>query len=223
MTTRLYIGDPYRASFTATVLDTADEGLVLDQSCFFGPSGLLPDDSGWIGSQRVVGLRRRPTGALLHVVDPCSSPDQAPPGIGERVRCGIDWNDRRRSMTLHTAQHLVELGAGATNQLVAAERPPVGRDEASVELVFETPSIDAGAIVDWFAEVVGDDLSMGTVAAPPPLGGRLWSLDGHGHCHCDAPHLRTTGELSQVEVEPVAVGHDRLRVDLRTLPDSAHT
>lgn len=223
MTTRLYIGDPYRARFTATVLDDDDESLVLDQSCFFGPGGLLPNDSGWIGERRVVGLRRRATGVLLHVVGPSSSTDPTPPRIGDRVPCSIDWIQRHRSMTLHTVQHLVELGAGETNDLVASYRPPVGCEEASVDLIFQTPNIDAAAIVHWFAEVVGDDLSMGTVAAPATLGGRLWSLDGYGHHRCTAPHLRTTAELLPVELEPVALDHARLRINLRTVPDLVHS
>ena len=214
MTTRLYVGDPYRSKFSAKVLDVADGSLVLDQSCFYGPGGLLPADVGWIAGRRVLGLRRSTTGVLTHVMKPARPSDPAPPRVGDRVRCCIDWQDRYRSMRLHTAQHLVELGARQTNDLVASYWPRVGRFSATVDLVFRSCRFDADAIVDWVTGVVVDDLSMGVTDSPAPPRGRLWYLDGVGHRRCESLHLRSTGELGAVHVDAHPLEPARLRVDL---------
>ncbi len=219
MTTRLYVGDPYCSSFTARVLDGDRCSLVLDQSCFYGPDGLFPSDRGWIAGRRVVGLRCSEVGMLLHLVAPPRSPDRSLPEVGDRVECEIDWTARHRAMCLHTAQHLVELGAGETNALAAVDRPPAGLTEASVDLTFETSKVDVGAIVQWFTDVVGDDLSMGSIEAPAPPHGRLWYLDGYGHRRCGAPHPHTTGELTGLELDAAIVDTARLRVTLRA-PDA---
>ena len=215
MTTRLYVGDPYRSKFTAKVIDIDCGSLILDQSCFYGPGGLLPSDKGWIADRQVLGLRRNNAGVLTHVMKPARPSDPTPPKIGDRVRCCIDWSGRYRSMCLHTSQHLIELAASETHDLVAARRPSVSTREATVDLTFRSASVDPTAIADWVCTAVRDDLSMGAIDAPTPPHERLWYLDGYGHCPCDALHLRTTGELQRVRLETLMLEPGRLRVVAR--------
>lgn len=215
MTTRLYVGEPYRSMFSAKIIDVDRELVVLDQSCFFGPGGLLPSDTGWLADRRVLGVRRSSGGAVAHLTQVARSSDPAPPRVGDRVRCCIDWEDRYRSMRLHTAQHLVEVAAGNTNDLVASHQPKVGRSDASIELTFRTSAVDVTALLEWVAEVIRADLSMGVTDVPTMSSGRLWHLDGYGHRRCEALHLRSTGELQGVRLRADAIDPARLRVNLR--------
>ena len=212
MTTRLYVGDPYRSKFTARVIAIDCGSLILDQSCFYGPGGLLPTDSGWIADRQVLGLRRRNAGVLTHVMKPARPSDPTPPQVGDRVRGCIDWSGRYRSMGLHTVQHLIELAASETHDVVATRRPPVRTSEAIVDFTFTSSSVDPTAIADWVCTAVRDDLSMGAIDAPTPPHERLWYLDGYGHCRCDGLHLRTTGELAGVRLETLMLDPGRLRV-----------
>jgi hypothetical protein len=220
MTTRLDRGDPYRSSWYAKVIDVDHASIVLDQSCFFGPGGLLPTDTGCIAGRQVTRLRRSSTGVLTHVMAPSRRSDPAPPSAGDRVQCRIDWDERYRSMCLHTAQHLVELAAAATNDLAAAHVPKVGRNTATVDLVFRSSVCDSRAIVAWVKTVVGDDLPMAMVDASKPPHRRRWHLDGYGYRLCGALHSRSTAELRRVQLHPVELGPARLRVRLDVVGQS---
>lgn len=211
MTARLHSCDPDRHDFVARAVNLLDRMIVLDQTYFFGPHPLVCSDTGSIGQRPIGGLTRTACGTVGHVV---ADRDGSPPTIGELVECRIDRHRRHRLKQLHTAQHLIEYAAAATNELVSARCGPVTPDSAIIELDFAGSEVDLGAVTDWFAAAVRDDYSCGVTSAPVPPFGQLWHLDGYGFRQCDAIHLTSTGGIGGVRYLATSTGPSRACVEL---------
>ncbi|MCB0909386.1 MAG: alanyl-tRNA editing protein [Nocardioidaceae bacterium] len=102
MTHPLYWRDQELASWSATVLSSSPEGIVIDESAFFPGGGGQPPDAGqleWGGVfTRIAGV----SAAGLVPVDG----DPLPP-VGTRVVARLDDVRRRRLMRTHSALHVV--------------------------------------------------------------------------------------------------------------------
>lgn len=97
-------GDSYARVAEGNVIDTADDGIFLDQTVFYARGGGQPGDIGVInwggGSVEVVDTVRR-DGKPFHVV----AEDAELPEPGMAVESAIDWARRYRTMKVHTALH----------------------------------------------------------------------------------------------------------------------
>ena len=104
-TERLDLADSSLREWDARVLDSSDEGIVLDRSAFYPGGGGQPPDHGvllWGGVQtRIVGCRRGDDLALI----PDES-DPVPPA-GTDVRGAIEDDRRSALMRTHSGLHLL--------------------------------------------------------------------------------------------------------------------
>ncbi|MDQ1666900.1 MAG: misacylated tRNA(Ala) deacylase [Actinomycetota bacterium] len=104
-THRLELEDQTLREWDATVLDSSDQGVVLDRSAFYPGGGGQPPDHGvllWGGVQtRIVGLRK---GDDLVLVP--AEGDPVPPA-GTAVRGAIEDERRTALMRTHSGLHLL--------------------------------------------------------------------------------------------------------------------
>jgi alanyl-tRNA synthetase len=123
MTERLYHLDPYLKEFTARVVRTSDDGVVLDRTAFFPTGGGQPCDFGTLNGIEVTDVKEI-GGEVFHSVAQALS--------GE-VRGVIDWERRRDHMQQHHGQHLL---SEAFLQVAAAQTASfhLGRKECSIDL-----------------------------------------------------------------------------------------
>jgi misacylated tRNA(Ala) deacylase len=104
MTELLYQTDSYLREFDAVVIDTAENGVVLDRTTFFPGGGGQPHDIGWLeigGQHWDVPNVRRQKGKVVHELD------GEPPPVGTTVRGFLDWDRRYALMRTHTAMHIL--------------------------------------------------------------------------------------------------------------------
>jgi misacylated tRNA(Ala) deacylase len=104
-TSRLELADATLREWSATVLDSSPEGVVLDRSAFYPGGGGQPPDAGvllWGGVQtRIVGVRRSDDLLLLpHEDDPL-------PPVGTAVNGAVEDERRTALMRTHSALHLL--------------------------------------------------------------------------------------------------------------------
>ena len=103
MTERLYYHDATVRSFSARVVDVADEGrrVYLDRTAFYPTSGGQPHDEGTLDGSRVVDVVDEGE-RIAHILD--APLVKTPPAAlaGE-----IDWHRRHDHMQQHTGQHLL--------------------------------------------------------------------------------------------------------------------
>jgi alanyl-tRNA synthetase len=103
MTERLYYRDATLRSFSARIVDVADEGhkVYLDRTAFYPTSGGQPHDVGLLNGARVVDVIDEED-RIVHVL---ASALNAP--AGSELRGEIDWERRYDHMQQHTGQHLL--------------------------------------------------------------------------------------------------------------------
>jgi alanyl-tRNA synthetase len=123
MTERLYYLDPYLKEFTARVVRTTDQGVVLDRTAFFPTGGGQPCDLGTLNGVEVTDVVESGDD-VIHAV--------AKPLEGE-VRGMIDWERRRDHMQQHHGQHLL---SEAFVRVASAQTSSfhLGRQECSIDL-----------------------------------------------------------------------------------------
>lgn len=104
MTELLYNEDAYLREFDATVIDVADDGVVLDRTAFYAGGGGQPPDTGVLQADgagyRVKGMSRS-GGSLVHRTRPDGL------GAGAAVHGVLDWDRRLELMRTHTALHIL--------------------------------------------------------------------------------------------------------------------
>lgn len=98
----LFLRDAYLQEATATVLEIRENAVVLDQTIFYATGGGQPHDTGTLGGQVVVDVRKE-GGEVLHVL----AEGAVLPVVGAQVDLAVDWQRRHNLMRTHTAMHVL--------------------------------------------------------------------------------------------------------------------
>src|SRR5881296_2044103 len=237
-TRTLYYEDSYQTSFTAkAIANVGDNGLVLDQTCFYPEGGGQPADHGSIriGERtfRIVDVQKS-NSVIVHFLD-----EPVPEGIKDQPVEGlIDWSRRQNLMRHHTATHVLlgsarrVLGehvwqAGAQKevehsrldvthyqQITPKEREKIGR------LANQTILRDLPVRINWMAREkaeakYGYRLYQG--GAVPGSKIRVVRIVGWDAEACGGTHVKRTGELGVFRIEKI----DRLQDGIERIIFSA--
>ncbi len=218
MTERLFLDQPTLRSTEATVLASAETGIVLDRTVFYARSGGQPGDTGmlrWDGGETPIADTIKGEGeTILHI----PAPGAALPPPGTTVTAAIDWDRRHKLMRMHTAMHLLcslIKGAAVTGGSVGADRsrldfdlphpPPKEEIEAGLNALIDA---DLPVNIEWVDEAVldSDPGLVRTMSVSPPRGmGRL-RLMRIGDAAlvdlqpCGGTHVSRTGEIGRMSV-----------------------
>jgi misacylated tRNA(Ala) deacylase len=235
MTEELYSTDAYAKSCGATVVETTDDGVVLDRTVFYARSGGQPGDTGvlrWDGGEAAVTDTFKQGGTLVHAVD------RDAPAPGSAVTAEIDWERRHTLMRTHTALHvlsgIVFTGFGAKVTGGNISEPGVARmdfelDAMSAEFGREVEerlnqalASDAPVHVSFLprTEALADpDLIRTKVNLIPeavdPI--RVIDIEGLDKQADGGTHVRSTAEVGRVRVaktESKGKAFKRMRIEL---------
>jgi Ser-tRNA(Ala) deacylase AlaX len=102
LTKKLFWEDMYMKDFTARVVSSEDNQVVLDQTAFNPRGGGLVGDIGWIDDTKVVDTTKGPEDVITHVLE---MPTALTPGT--EVQAKLEWDRRHRIMRMHTSAHLL--------------------------------------------------------------------------------------------------------------------
>lgn len=102
MTELLFLRDAYQRECTSTVVDVRDNAVVLDKTIFYYTGGGQPHDTGVLGGNLVVDVRKDGDDVLHYLIEGAALPQ-----VGDIVECSIDWERRHQLMRTHTAMHVL--------------------------------------------------------------------------------------------------------------------
>jgi misacylated tRNA(Ala) deacylase len=102
MTELLFLRDAYQQECTSTVVDIRDNAVVLDKTIFYYTGGGQPHDTGVLGGNVVVDVRKDGDEVLHYFIE-----GAALPSVGDVIECSIDWDRRHQLMRTHTAMHVL--------------------------------------------------------------------------------------------------------------------
>jgi misacylated tRNA(Ala) deacylase len=104
MTEKLYYEDSYLRTFAAQVVQSSEQGVMLDQTAFYPGGGGQPYDLGQLRSGDSVWQvtrMKRSEGEIWHLVE------GPPPAPGSSLEGELDWERRYQLMRVHTAMHIL--------------------------------------------------------------------------------------------------------------------
>jgi len=204
MTERLYYQDCYLRTFTARVIETADEGrrVYLNRTAFYPTSGGQPFDLGTLAGvaiREVIDEDVR-IGHLL----------EAPLGAATEVAGVIDWDRRYDHMQQHTGQHLL---SAALEELFAIRTVSfhLGSEASTIDV--EAPALTAKQlerVEDRCAEIIAESrpvqITFEDAASDLELRKastrtgtlRIVSIHGLDRSACGGTHVRTAAEIGMV-------------------------
>lgn len=135
MTERLYQRDAYLKTFDARVLESGEEGVVLDRTAFFPTGGGVLGDQGTLTSAGGVSHRVVETrdfeGKIMHRLEGTA------PAAGEQVKGELDWDRRYLLMRYHTATHVLT-GVMFKDYNVRVTGNQLTPEKGRVDFAFET-------------------------------------------------------------------------------------
>ena len=218
MSERLYYTDSYLRDFTARVIDTSGDGLVLylDRTAFYPTSGGQPFDLGTIAGVAVTDVADEDD-RIAHRV--------AAPVTAGPVACVIDWARRFDHMQQHTGQHLLSAAFEELFHLKTVSFH-MGADSSTIDL--EGGAVDPRVLADTERRVnqliyenrpVAVQFQHSTEAEglrkPSDREGtlRIVSIEGMDRSACGGTHVRATGEIGVVLLRKVEKVRQTSRVE----------
>ncbi len=229
----------YARRFDARVTALPPGGVVLDRTYFYPVGGGQPSDHGTIGIQdepprAVVDVTRSGT-AVVHRLRRAGGDLRRALRMGEEVVGEIDWERRHRHMRLHTAQHLLSALLFSRTGLRTRDARMSGNGgtidlEKALPLDFEPARLaeEANTVLARDLQVLIRNVPRtewdgsaaprsGLVPLPrhvDPV--RLIEIEGLDACPCGGTHVRSTGEIGALGIEPpVPVASGGVRVPFR--------
>lgn len=102
MTELLFLRNAYQRECTSTVVDVRDNAVVLDKTIFYYTGGGQPHDTGLLGGNLVVDVRKDGDEVLHYLME-----GAVLPSVGDIVDCSVNWERRHQLMRTHTAMHVL--------------------------------------------------------------------------------------------------------------------
>ena len=218
-TNLLYMEDSYATTFTATVVEVAEDGaLALDRTLFYPTGGGQPNDTGTLAARgatwRVVDVRKRGP-AVYHAVEGAH-----PLAVGDVVAGALDWERRHKLMRSHTALHVLcgvifqEYGAAVTGASIQLDKSRMDfeLEDLSPERVSHiegrvNQDLQAGRPVTWKtlpreeAFQIPDLIRTKINLLPPQIAAvRVVEIEGLDLQADGGTHVRNTREVGQLRV-----------------------
>ncbi len=222
MTDLLYYQDVNLKQCKSCVIDSTDEGIILDRTVFYPVGGGQPGDSGVFrlqdGSELVIetARRRKQDGTLLHV--PAAGAHVERLSKGDNVLAVIDWQRRYEHMRIHTCLHLLSavIPFGVTGGALRNgtgrldfDLPEVRLDPARVESELNALVAMGHPVTSrWITseELEARPELVKTMSVAPPRGVprvRLVEIAGVDLQACGGTHVSNTMEIGPVVVTKI--------------------
>jgi alanyl-tRNA synthetase len=243
MTERLYYQNSFLYDFTASVeaiRDLADgrHALMLDRTAFYPTSGGQPFDTGWIDFIPAEGeapialpklcvsevIEDEAEGTILHIVDHLGTSLPLP----HRVRGFIDVDRRQDHMQQHSGQHVL---SAAFLKLFDAPTVSFHMGDETCTIDLEISSLSAMQLEQaerHANQLVWDDRQVlmheATVEQARKIGVRkipdaahetlrLIEVRGVDLCACGGTHVKTTGQIGNIQLRKLEKVRNGVRVE----------
>ena len=213
MTQRVFWLDPYLTVLDTVVTNVAAADVRVEKSIFYACSGGQEGDVGTIAGQVVQAARLEGddlvyTLGMNHGLKP-----------GDPVTMAIVWQRRYRLMRLHLAAEIVL-------ELVCQTLPGIEKVGANISADkarrdFRWPDNIASMLtrIQKQAEaLIVADKDIVSDFSDTTERERFWEIAGFARVPCGGTHLRTTGEIGQIELRRRNPGRGKERIEVTLSP-----
>ncbi|AMA72966.1 alanyl-tRNA editing protein [Aneurinibacillus thermoaerophilus] len=236
MTKELFLTDSYRRECEASVLEIAEDKVILDQTVFYPTGGGQEHDTGMLvqGEQMFEVYRvKREGGRIVHYVRNAEKLEKGP------VFARVDWERRYGLMRHHTLLHVLsavvykKYGALCTGNQIYPDRARIDFNqlhdltpEQLNDVMEETNRIiDSDYPISYRTvsreeaeNIPGMIKTMVSLLPPSVTHVRLVSIDSVDEQACGGTHVKRTREIGQMEITNVkSKGKNNKRLEVRII------
>jgi len=217
----LFRDDSYLKSCEARVVAITEQGgIVLDRTVFYATSGGQPGDTGTLsaGGLTVPIATAVYTDAAKSEIAHIPAPNAPALKVGDAVTATVDWDKRHARMRMHTALHLLSAvlpyavtggSVGDAESRLDFDIPEAGLDKDDITakvnaMIGSNAAVSSRWITD--AELEANPGLVKTMSVKPPMGTgrvRLIEIAGLDLQPCGGTHVRSTGEIGEVQVTQI--------------------
>ncbi|MFX0097125.1 MAG: alanine--tRNA ligase-related protein [Candidatus Hodarchaeota archaeon] len=206
---KLFYQDPYKASFDAEIIEVLEDGVVLDQTCFYPEGGGQVGDTGRLNEEAVTDTVKKDN-KIVHIVD-----EKAKFNVAEHVRGKIDWERRYRIMKLHSAAHIVD----HFFMKVFGEHERIGSNidefKSRCDYVYEG-KLDPKKmkeVEDVSNKMFSEDHVIETWSDDKNPSYRYWKCENI-EMACGGIHVRNTKEIGKIRLKRKNIGKGKERAEI---------
>ena len=192
----LFQTDPYLKESDAKVRKIDGQKVYLDQTIFFAFSGGQKSDKGEINGVKIKDVVLEDND-IVHVLE--SAPEFM---VGDKVRLKLDWNNRFRTMRLHSASHITDYflnkevkTSGTSGSLVDGEK------DRSTYLVNEKISQETlKKVEDAANKFISGGHKIQRYRDKTNLLVWVWECEGIKQL-CSGTHVKSTSEIGKIRLK----------------------
>ena len=209
MTRKIFWEDPYLTELETHVTTVNGDDITVEETIFYALAGGQESDHGMIGNSRVLQARKEGKEIVYtlekgHGLKP-----------GDRVWMTIDWERRYRLMRLHFAAEIVLELVYQHLRSIKKVGAHIVQDKARIDFewgeniskIFPTLQEKARSLVEANQEIVSAFSDEGPEE-------RYWDIRGFARVPCGGTHLRTTGEIGEIELKRKNPGKGKERIEI---------
>lgn len=209
MTQKVFWEDPYLTELDTTMISVNHNDVTVAETIFYAFSGGQESDEGTIGGHRVLEARKVGKEIVYTLED---GHDLAK---GDRALMSIDWARRYKLMRLHFAAEIVlELVYQnfASAQKIGAH---IAQDKARIDFEWgENISTLFSTLKEKALALITSDSAIVSAFSDEETEKRYWEISGFARVPCGGTHLRTTGEVGEIELKRKNIGKGKERIEI---------
>jgi Ser-tRNA(Ala) deacylase AlaX len=209
MTIKVFWENPYLTEQETYIASVDGNDVTVDQTIFYAFSGGQERDHGSIGRHPVVDARKHGKEIIYSLKE---GHGLMP---GDRVAVTIDWRRRYRLMRLHFAAEIVlEL---VYRHLPSIEKigAHIAEDKARIDFAWdENIAAQFPLIEKEAARIIGENLDIISAFSDEDTEKRYWEIRDFPPVPCGGTHLRTTGEVGEIDLKRKNIGKSKERIEI---------
>ena len=209
MTRKLFWADPYLTQLDTQITSVNGDDVTVAETIFYAFSGGQESDAGTI-ENRPVRQARKDGHDIIYTLD-------SGHGLkaGDPVRMMIDWERRYRLMRLHFAAELVLELAYQNLPSIQKIGAHIAQDKSRIDFEWgENISSAFPMIGEKALELIHADHPIVSAYSDEADERRYWEINGFARVPCGGTHLRTTGEVGEIELKRKNVGKGKERIEI---------
>jgi len=201
--------EPYRTELETRVRSVDGSWITLDETIFYAFSGGQESDRGAIAGYPVLEARK------VDLEIRYALPDDHRLAPGDPVTITIDWPRRYRLMRLHFAAELVLELVGRRFAPIEKIGAHIAEDKARIDFQHDRNIAEAlPALTREALEIVRADQPIISAFSDEAHGLRYWEIAGFSRVPCGGTHLKTTGEVGELELKRKNIGKAKERIEI---------
>ena len=209
MTQKCFWQDPYLTRLDTCIASVNGDDVTVEQTIFYAFSGGQESDTGTIGSYPVLQARKDGK-EIIYMLENGHNLK-----AGDVATMAIDWTRRYRLMRLHFAAELVL-------ELAYQNLPPITKIGAHIaedksRIDFEWSESIASAfpmLKEKVQALIGANHAIISAFSDEDNERRYWEIEGFARVPCGGTHLKSTGEVGEIELKRKNIGKGKERIEI---------